>query len=707
MSERDARERDILIAPSEYAYVQDLTKGDIVLYVGPTKISLSNTERIVELRGDRFVPVRADDPSFGVSPFVAASSSQYIVLENPVAEGKDTRPIRGGNTAVELAVGRKVVVPGPAMFPLWPGQRARVIDGHPLREDEYLIARYYDRIADDPHPIGSEIVVRGADVSFYVPRTGLEVVPAEVTPGRWRYVRKATRFPRPGGLHVRVTKQLTAGEGHALPPGTYAAGTDVFLSDRDGYFFPDENVEVIGLVQPVPIAEKEGLYVRDRATGRIATIIGPANYLCDPTREEIVPRVLAPERVKLYGLLAHDPMRAVAVNVPPGFAVLVTGKTKREVVKGPETRILDFDEELTELRLSTGRPKSDETTLTTCFLQVESNKVSDTLSVRTRDHVEVQISVSYRVSFETFPPSGWSARTSASPVGPSDMFEGQERQRWFHVKDYVGLLCDHAGSILRAASRTTSIEVFQRDATEMLRTAILGERREAEGDHPARRPGRAFTENGMWVYDLEVLDVRILDADVKKLLDGAQRAAIMSDAKRREEERRLAEEQLRADVDREVGNAQILALAKALEVEAARAALEERRAAALVEVERVTRVGAAEAEARAHAIEREAEAVALERRAEINRRTLETQVAAFEKQMAALAPELVATLTTLGHQKLAAELSANIGPLAVLGGGSVTEIVERLLGALPVGAKKTVSEVVHRNGVTTSATRES
>jgi hypothetical protein len=38
MPERDVRERDILVAPNKYAYVQDLTKGDIVLYVGPTKI---------------------------------------------------------------------------------------------------------------------------------------------------------------------------------------------------------------------------------------------------------------------------------------------------------------------------------------------------------------------------------------------------------------------------------------------------------------------------------------------------------------------------------------------------------------------------------------------------------------------------------------------------------------------------------------------
>jgi len=66
--------------------------------------------------------------------------------------------------------------------------------------------------------------------------------------------------------------------------------------------------------------------------------------------------------------------------------------------------------------------------------------------------------------------------------------------------------------------------------------------------------------------------------------------------------------------------------------------------------------------------------------------------------MAAVAPELVATLKTLGHQQLTAELSKNVGPLAVLGGGSVSEIVERLLGALPVGTASTVVETVRANG---------
>src|SRR5580658_3244259 len=130
----DSRERDILVASNEYAYVQDLTKGDIVLYVGPTKISLSNTERLVDFRHGRFLPVRAEDGGLGVNALVAASSSQYIVLENPPKD-PTVRPVKGNNSGVELLTGRKIVVPGPASFPLWPGQRAKVVDGHELGED--------------------------------------------------------------------------------------------------------------------------------------------------------------------------------------------------------------------------------------------------------------------------------------------------------------------------------------------------------------------------------------------------------------------------------------------------------------------------------------------------------------------------------------------------------------------------------------------
>ena len=39
----------------------------------------------------------------------------------------------------------------------------------------------------------------------------------------------------------------------------------------------------------------------------------------------------------------------------------------------------------------------------------------------------------------------------------------------------------------------------------------------------------------------------------------------------------------------------------------------------------------------------------------------------------------------LGNEQLAAALTKNLAPLAILGGESVSDVAERLLGALPLG----------------------
>ncbi len=651
----DTRERDILVASNEYAYVQDLTKGDIVLYVGPTKISLSNTERLVDYQHGRFVPIRSEEGA-AVAMLCNATSSQYIVLENPPKD-PNVKPTKGNNSAVELRIGRKIVVPGPVSFPLWPGQRARVVDGHALREDEYLVVRVYD----DGHtlPIGSEIIVRGTDTSFYIPETGLEVLPGKGN----QYVNKAWRLRKGSGLHLRVAKSFVAEPGEAIPAGSYEAGQDIFLADGEGFFFPTPNVEVVCDVSSIPLGEREGVYVRDIATGRITTVTGPINFLPDPTRVVVVPRSLDDARCDLYGA-SHDrdEARALTVYVPSSFAVLVTAKGKREVVRGPQTRVLDYDEDLEVLELSTGKPKTSERTLRTCFLQTDGNKVSDVLQLKTADHNEIAVAVSYRVSFVGLDHS----------------------ERWFNVKDYVGLLCDHAGSLLRAAVRACSIEAFYQNSTDILRTAILGEKKEGEP-----RVGRHFEENGMWIYDVEVLDVRILDPEVQVLIGGAQRDAIVADVMRRQELLRLETERLKEQVRRAICDEQ----AQTMTAEEAR-----------VEKKRAVDLATAESAAAVTAVADAARMAVREREQDLERRILEARVVAFRDQMAALSPELVATLKTLGHQALVAELSKNASPLAILGGESVTEVVERLLGALPIGASSTVAAIVKsKNGTKESA----
>ena len=56
-------------------------------------------------------------------------------------------------------------------------QASVVHDGHKLREDQYLVVRVTEKTEGDPSPIGAERIVKGSEVSFYIPRTGLEVVP--------------------------------------------------------------------------------------------------------------------------------------------------------------------------------------------------------------------------------------------------------------------------------------------------------------------------------------------------------------------------------------------------------------------------------------------------------------------------------------------------------------------------------------------------
>jgi major vault protein len=257
---------------------------------------------------------------------------------------------------------------------------------------------------------------------------------------------------------------------------------------------------------------------------------------------------------------------------------------------------------------------------------------------------------------------------------------GADDARWFNVSNYVALLCDHLGSLVRAAVRATPIERFHASSTELLRTAVLGEKK---GD---KRTGREFEENGMLVYDVEVLEVRILDGDVDELLTDAQRSAITCEVARRKEELRLLTEQAKHAVDRAVFEAQRQTQVAELALEASRRQLAAARAEGKVEATRIEALGKARTDADALELSSQAQAQAKARLAELEERTLAAQVTAFRGQMEALQPELIATLKSLGHQQLAASLTEHLGPLAILGGESVADVASRLLAALPVGA---------------------
>lgn len=237
---------------------------------------------------------------------------------------------------------------------------------------------------------------------------------------------------------------------------------------------------------------------------------------------------------------------AVAVSVWTGYAILVVSKTgERRVVRGPTTVLLDYDETLEVLSLSTGKPKNTDNLLRTVYLRVENNKVSDIVEVETQDHVKVQLKLSYLVNFEG------------------------EQMKWFSVENYVKFMCDHARSVLKGAAQKIKIEPFWATPTDIIRDTLLGQ------PTGSGRPGMKFVENGMRIADVEVLGVNVVDQQVSKLLSDSQLLVVsttiqLADAKRRLEvsktQEQIAQEDAAAkaatqkyknDLDLEVANSML------------------------------------------------------------------------------------------------------------------------------------------------------
>ncbi len=792
------REREMVLAPNEYAYVLDTTKGHINCYVGPNKTSLAQTDQpvVFDRESKRFEPAELKE---AVSLFATAPSNWYIALKNPARDG--VHPTPGvASIAPELRVGLKHNVPGPAAFALWPGQMARVIEGHRLRADEYLVVRIYDAAAaaaagwpalgQSPEgeaapprsTVGQRYVIRGTDSRFYLPPTGVEVVPDERgryvraavrlrrleycvlvgEDGRKRYVRgEAVVFPEPEqrfvvrdgrkrfraielsettGLHVKVTAPYTEADGTKR-----REGEELFVTGEGVIYFPREEHAIIRcgdheLHHAVAVPRGEGRYLLDRRSGEVRLERGPVMLLPDPRREVIIRRVLSDRECALLypgneaALAVNRALRqgttptvapprpraklevvapqtrldgadgvqrpssftpprtitldnryegAVRVEVWAGYAVQVVDKSgARRVERGPTSLLLAHDEMLQPLALSTGTPKRDTARLETVYLHVAGNTVSDRVRLVSRDLVPAELTLTYRVDFEGEPAD------------------------WFAVDDYVGLLCDHAGSMIKARARTLDVHALQGEITPVVRDLILGARPEGGGE----RPGLSFGENGMRVYDVEVHAFEVADATVRGLLDtaragamkltldaGAREAELVAQRRLEEVERALARarhetETLRSALDAERA-AQRHAEAEAARTrEAALAALDTERQAMVLAAELDQRARRAEAEhaehGRQHARRVETQALELE--------ALAARVDGAVRAAQAFDPHLVAALNRLGDQELLGALAENFGELAAVEGRGLLATARKFLDFVPSSLVPQLTEAPER-----------
>lgn len=367
---------------------------------------------------------------------------------------------------------------------------------------------------------------------------------------------------------------------------------------------------------------------------------------------------------------------APSISVWTGYAVLVVSKTGgRRVEVGPANVILDYEEVLEVLSLSTGKPKTTDQLQDTVYLRVKNNKVSDVINVETSDHVSLDVKLSYRVNFE--------GETS------------QEQERWFSVENYVKFLCDHARSVLKGAVRKTTIEHFYADSTAIVRDVILGKEVGEDGE----RIGMFFRENGMRVTDVEVLGVNIQDQSVRSLLANAQASVIQQNINLGQARKNLEITQKTEEINRLTEEAKFTTVRRKNELEGEKLTIElgltlarydaetkkQAEEKALAERrEEIADVGHKASLARTKMQEDQSLALS-QAQADLRIKQLEAEVAAVVKRFEAISPGFTQALLALSDNQTIENVAKALSIQNALGGGNLAETIQTALEGTSLG----------------------
>lgn len=362
-----ARQRDLVLSPNEFCFLQNKTNGQIKTQVGPLTTTISQQEALVIFDGQTKQFTETSDFNRAKQLFISAPEGWYAILKNPTRAGKYPEPSQANSIPSDLAIGTKVNIPGPISFALYPGQMAKVVRGHRLRSNQYLLARVYDAdkasmnegaatILDteghevksntNKYFVGQLLIIKGTEISFYIPPTGIEVIPVggngnefvrdaitleqleyvilKNENGKKRYVHgPAVVFPEPtetfvetpkggaifralelsdiSGIYVKVIAPYKDDDGTE-----HHVGEELFITGKNQriYYPRPEHalIEYDGkyMHHAIAIPMGEGRYVLNRLTGEIRTQHGYAMYLPDPRTEVIVKRKLSPQECMLY-----------------------------------------------------------------------------------------------------------------------------------------------------------------------------------------------------------------------------------------------------------------------------------------------------------------------------------------------------------------------------------------------------------------------
>lgn len=808
-------QRDLTLAENEYCFLQSRTNGIIKTYSGPITMTISAQETLVYFDEKTKTFKETNDFSKAKHINIIIPESWYCILKNPAPDNVHPESAKA-MASPGLRIGKKVNIVGNDSFSLFPGQMARVIQGHRIRTNQYLLARIYDVDSLKDIPEGEDyyngklLVIKGTDTPFYIPPTGIEVIPVENNPAMG-YVRDAVTlerleycilkdedgnksykngpdvvFPKPtetfvtspkggfifraielspiSGIYVKVIAEYKDDNDKVHP-----VGEELFITGNDQMiYYPRPEHAVINydnkmMHHAIAIPEGEGRYIMNRLTGEITTVKGPRMYLPDPRTEVVVKRKLSQKQCELWypgnmdaleynlnlneksveknprkgtmadldayafstmtsmdSTLANLEAKAnisrgtsytkprtitldnkfegvVSIDVWTGYAVNVISKDgTRQVVCGPQTILLDYDQTLETLELSTGRPKTTDKLIKTVFLRHENNKVSDLINIETKDFVKATVKVSYCVDFD-----------------PECV------DKWFSVENYVKYMCDRERALIKRAAKEYTIEEFWQNYSDIVRNIAIDV---CDENTDKQHVGRFFPENGMYVHDCEVLSIEV-ESDIEDMLIEHQHETVRQNLK-------LVSAQKEADVakamavsekmmqelrSQELINKMALQEAEAtrkLEIQAKinRQTEAEKMAAkkaekdmqvvidAIAEADRV-RKDAEFKQTMAHEAEEMAQKTAHEKElADIEKAKNEAYAQTIATIMGSISEDLIAAITVGGKAELTTEMVKNVGPYALAKNENVVEVTQKLLNGLPFDIREVISEMPTTKG---------
>mmetsp|Transcript_21575 Transcript_21575/g.35737 ORF Transcript_21575/g.35737 Transcript_21575/m.35737 type:complete len:890 (+) Transcript_21575:109-2778(+) len=334
-------------------------------------------------------------------------------------------------------------------------------------------------------------------------------------------------------------------------------------------YVPSVEVEIWETRRAIPLADNEGVYVRNIKDGSVVKVIGPRSYMLSPYEElwekdlpsTVEDLLLRDARVERFsdavteeprgsggrsqqaqvpskqrqqqssgggGAKSRDRTRVVTYHVPANAAAQIYNykERKAKVTIGPEIVMLGPDDMFTVLSLSGGKPKTPNSIRSVALL-LGPDFMTDIIVVETGDHTRLKLQLAYNWLFQI-----------------NEQSSDEDKAKVFSIPDFVGDACKAIASRVRAAVASIPFDVFHKNSAKIIRTAVFGLNKDGNVNDSG---GFKFDANLLVITNVDIQSVEPVDQKTRESLQKSVQLAIeittnSQEAAARHEAERLEQE---------------------------------------------------------------------------------------------------------------------------------------------------------------------